>query len=265
MLGSLAALALAASTCTPLPGLDAVLSRPDLRFLMFGEAHGTREIPQLFGDAVCAAAAKGGVVVGLEFAPADQRALEAYMRSSGGPAARKTLLASPGWADRSGRQSQALFDLIETLRTMKRGGADLEVVAFDAAPTASGSSAAREEAMARALIDAQAKHGGLAMVLTGLGHADREGWISVKPQFRSAAQGLPASATFSLVFARPGGEHWTCRPPEAGQPPVCQVWSMTVREPVSPRGVRLDAVSRPGFDGIFSTGGQYAASPLGRP
>lgn len=260
----LAAASLSAAGCTPLPGFEPVLDRPGLRFVMFGEAHGTVEAPSVFLDAVCTAAARGPVTAALEFTPADQSALDAYMRSDGGPQAKAALLAAPAWADRGGRQSHALADLIEGLRRLKADGAQVALLAFDAEPTAEGTSPAREEGMARALIEAAERRPGPTLALTGTGHADRTGWNG-PPPFRSAAQALPASQTLSLAFARPGGEYWTCRAPEGGGATECKAWPMLVREPVSPRGVRLDASAREGFDGAFSPGKTYTASPPARP
>lgn len=260
----IAAAALSTAGCAPLPGFEAVLERPGVRYVMFGEAHGTAEAPAVFGDAVCAAAAKGPVTAALEFTPADQKALAAYMRSDGGPRAMAALLAAPAWADRGGRQSRALAELIERLRRLKAAGAQVTLLAFDAAPTARGTSPAREEGMARALIEAAERRPGPVLVLTGTGHADRTGWNG-PPPFRSAAQALPASQTLSLAFARPGGEYWTCRAPEGGGAAECKAWPMPVREAVSPRGVRLDASAREGFDGAFSPGKTYTASPPARP
>ena len=260
----IAAAALAGPACTPLPGFDAVLDRPGITFVVFGEAHGTVEAPGVFLDAVCAAAARGPVTAALEFTPADQKALDGYMTSDGGSDAHAALLEAPAWADRGGRQSQALAGLIEDLRRLKASGAAVELQAFDAAPTSEGTNAAREEGMARALIDVASRRPGPVLVLTGSGHADRTGWNG-PPAFRSAAQALPASQTLSLFFARPGGEYWTCRAPDGGGETECRAWPMPVREPVGSRGVRLTPDARQGFDGIFSAGRPYTASPPARP
>lgn len=265
MLAELIALTLAASAvpCTPLPGMEAVLARAETRFLLFGEYHGTVEAPGVFLDAVCAAAATRPVIVGIEHPPSEQKRLDAYLRSDGGARARAALIAGPAWAEQGGRASVAMLDLVEGVRQMKRSGARVRLLAFDRDQTPRGTSAVREEGMARALIEAADVSDALIMVLTGGGHADREGFISAKPPFRSAAQSLPASKLLSLAFARPGGAAWGCRT-EPGAAEVCQAWEMPVREPVAARGVVLDSRLRAGFDGVFHAGRPYTASPPAR-
>ncbi len=267
MIAELFALTLAASAapCTPLPGAEAVLADPKVRYLIVGEWHGTADSPAVFLDLVCAAAARRPLVVALEYPPAEQKRLDAYMRSDGGPAARAAVTAGPAWEDRGGRASAAMLDLVEGLRRLKRSGADLSLLAFDRAPTAVFTSAAREEAMARALIEASGDQDRLVVTLTGAGHADREGFVSAKPPFRSAAQSLPASQVLSLAIARPGGEAWGCRRPSEGAQAVCQAWPAPAREAVRERGVVLDGTLRGGFDGVIWTGGSYRASPPARP
>jgi len=263
MLAELIALTLTASAvpCTPLPGIEPVLARAETRYVMFGEAHGTVEAPGVFLDAVCAAAATRPVIVGLEYPPAEQKRLDAYLRSDGGAKAKAGLIAGPAWAEKAGRASVAMLDLVEGVRKLKRSGANVKLLAFDRDQTATGTTAAREEGMARALIEAADGSDALIMVLTGVGHADREGFISAKPPFRAAAGALQASKVLSLAFARPGGEAWGCRAPEQGAAEVCKAWPLTAREPVQARGIVLDPKLRGGFDGVFHAGRVYTASP----
>jgi hypothetical protein len=83
-------------TCPTLPGFDAVL-KSSAPIIWFGEGHGTNEEPALFANAVCNTAASGQpVVVALEREPSEQRDLDEYMKSDGGPAARAKLLARKG-------------------------------------------------------------------------------------------------------------------------------------------------------------------------
>ncbi|MDG2521395.1 hypothetical protein P7B02_07560 [Caulobacter segnis] len=250
--------------CPTLEGAPALKARaPD--YVLFGEAHGTKELPALFGDLVCAYAASGAVTVGLEFLPAEQAALDAYLASDGGAQARATLLASAGWSDRGGRASVAILDLIDRLREFKAAGADLTVVAFDhAGDNPASTSDARESGMARHLMAAKAARPAAPLLaLTGIGHAGKSAWTSFNPPFPAMSQHLPADRTVATTFVRGGGEVWACRSPSQGAPQECRVWPSTAREAIPARGIRPDA-SREGFDAVVSPGAPYSGSPPAR-
>lgn len=251
--------------CRPLPGVEAVVARADLDYVILGEAHGTRELPEVFGDLVCALVADGRpVTVGLEFLPGEQAALDAYLDSSGDEAAVARLLASDGWADDQGRASAAILALVERLRTLKAGGADLAVAAFDHPSETPGTSAAREAGMARHLRQARAaRPEAVVVALTGIGHAGRSAWTSFDPPFASMTQKLPEARTLTIAFVRSGGEAWGCRRPAEEAAPVCAAWPSPAREATPPRGLVMDA-SRIGFDAIISVGSAYSASPPAR-
>lgn len=246
--------------CTPLPGIEAVLAKPDIGFLLFGEYHGTIDMPALVGDAICAAAATGRpLVIGIELASSEQPAIDAFMASRGTSNARAALLSAPVWQEEGGRTTRAIADLLETARRLGKHH-PVRAVAFDALPQP-GTSARREQAMADALKQAgDVMPGTLVIALTGIGHADRTGWASQTPPFASAVQLLPDGRTVTLAFARPGGNFWGCHPANGGEAQGCRSYPMPVREPVSSRGITLDANARPGFDGIYSVGRQYRAS-----
>lgn len=250
--------------CQALPGADALLQKPGLDYVIFGEAHGTTELPAAFGDLVCAAATQGPVTVGLEFLPQEQASLDAYLASDGGAEARAALLASEGWADPYGRASEAIFQLVEQLRLMKAAGADLTVAAFDHPSETPGTSAAREAGMARLLLEARAARPDARVVaLTGVGHAGKSAWTSFDPPFPAMSQLLPDANTVALTFIRGGGEVWACRAPSEGAAEECRVWPSTAREEIPSRGVALDA-SRSGFEGIVSVGAPYTGSAPAR-
>ncbi|RJF90215.1 hypothetical protein [Sphingomonas cavernae] len=247
-------------SCAPLPGIESVIAKPDLDFILFGEYHGTIDMPALFGDAVCnAAMTRRPLVVGIELTPSDQSAIDVFMASRGTAAARTALLAAPGWREEGGRTTTAILDLLESIRRIGEHHS-VRVIAFDMLPEP-GTSARREQAMADALIQARnATRGSLVIAFTGIGHADKTGWTSQTPPFASAAQLLPAERTLSFAFARPGGAFWGCRPANGGTPEGCKRYEMPVREPVSPRGIVLNSGVRTGFDGVYSVGRQYRAS-----
>jgi hypothetical protein len=250
--------------CRPMPGLASTVSLERVDYLLVGETHGTKELPTAFAEIVCAALEGGRpIVVGIEQPPSDQPALDAYMASDGGLPAREALIAAPAWAADT-RFSVAMADLIETLRAWRAAGANLTLVAFDEPAGQPGTNAAREESMARQLEAARnARPGSLAVALTGLGHADKEGFVSMSPPVASMMMHLPPERSASLAFVRAGGESWRCRREEGATHDVCGAASLTAREPALPRGVHA-APGSAAFDGLYSPGVVLTASPPAR-
>ncbi|WP_114953294.1 hypothetical protein [Sphingosinicella terrae] len=255
----------AARPCAALPGAEELARPTGPDFVLFGEAHGTNELPEAFADLVCTLSSAGlALTVGLEFLPEDQAALDAYLASDGGPAARAALLASPGWADRHGRASEAILAVVDVLRSLRSAGADIAIVAFDHPSAQPGTSAAREEGMARNLLAAQrTRPHARTVALTGLGHAGKSPWTSLGPPFQSMSQYLPRDGTIALAFVRGGGEVWACGPSAGDGPSECRVRPVAPREPIRPRGLTLSR-ARDGFDGILSAGRPFTASPPAR-
>jgi hypothetical protein len=252
------------SQCAPLPGAETLIERTDLDYIIMGEMHGTAELPAAFADLVCLSALKGPVTVGVEFLPAEQTALDAYLSSTGDEAARTALLASEGWGDPYGRASHAILALIERLRQIKAGGADLTVVAFDHPSETPGTSAAREAGMAQLLLDArQARPDARVVALTGNGHAGKSAWTSFDPPFPAMSQLLPDARTVAVTYVRGGGEVWACRAPSEGAAEECHVWPSTARDAIPARGLAIDS-SRNGFEAIVSVGQPFTASTPAR-
>ncbi|WP_247594638.1 hypothetical protein [Sphingopyxis sp. PAMC25046] len=254
------------ATCTPLPGVEALgdVQRPD--FVIMGEAHGTAEIPAAFADLVCAYAAAGTpLTVGLEFLPAEQPALDAYLASNGDDGAKAALLASPAWMIRDGRASQAIFGLIEALRKMKATHGDLAVVAFDHPSERPGTSAAREKGMAELLLAAKRERSTApVLALTGNGHAGKSEWTSLGPPFPAMSQLLPADKTLAISFHVEGGAIWACsrETPEAEE--TCGPRPIRVQSESRPRGITPGS-TRKGFDATLSVGSAFTASPPAKP
>jgi hypothetical protein len=251
----------ASSTCGDLPGAASLVSRDRLNYLLVGEYHGTVEMPRVAADLLCAAVQqKRPVVLGLEFTAENQTALEAYVQSDGSVAARERVLAAPAWQQPDGRNSLAVFELLETARSLRAAGHIVRVVAFDLVP-APAVSRARETALAEALVAARARvPNSLVIALTGAGHAGKTPWSSQNPPFPSTGQLLPEGETIALTFARPGGRYFGCRAATAEAPGGCAVYDMPAREPVRPRGIEMDASLREGFEGVYSAGGPYTAA-----
>lgn len=258
------AAAKAQALCEPMPGLGATVPLDRLDYLLVGETHGTTELPAAFAAIACAALEGGRpIVVGIEHAPEHQTALDVYMSSEGGPAARQALTAAPAWST-DARFSVAMADMIEQVRTWRAAGADVTVAAFDELARQPGVDAAREESMARRLIEARAaRPGSMVVALTGLGHADKEGFISMSPPVASMMMHLPAERSASLAFFRSGGENWRCRREEGATQDTCGPAPLTAREDAVERGVH-PTTDPAAFSGRYSPGGVLTASAPAR-
>ena len=239
-----------AAASAPIPGANAVLNRPDLRYIVVGESHGTKQMPAIFGDLVDAAAGRGPVVTVMEHSGADQPLLDAYLASDGGPADRAALLAGVSWSKgmRDGRSSVAMLDLIERLRLLRRQGADLVVLACQ--PFKLDQMSDYEGAMGQCWRDAGSAHPkARVLVLAGNAHTDR---APSDGRTRAIAQ-LPAGETLSLVASSAGGQAWNCQNAKCGP---FALYPGDARA----RGVYLTPQDGH-FDGVLSAGGAYAASP----
>lgn len=206
-------LALAAADCAPIEGSAAILDDPAIDYVILGEMHGTNEIPALFGDLVCAAAARGPVIVALEIALEDQGVFDAYLRSSGDVQARAALLRADFWVSGDGRSSVAMLALVERLRAMFRSRRILGIAAtVDTSAYVPGDQTPYDRAMAAGWTRALAAHPGARLVaLVGSAHAvpGRVGFGADKG-FAAAASFLPRARTATLGNADTAGMAWIC-------------------------------------------------------
>jgi hypothetical protein len=233
---------------------------PEIDYLLFGEYHGTVEMPGIVADALCTAAATNRhLILGVEMDQANQPWLDKFVSSDGGPEARAALLAAPAWNEPGGRTTQAIVELIDFARRLARAGHEISIIAFDPV-TISGTTAAREAGMSLLIRRAvERRPGSLAIALTGVGHAGRLPWASYTPPFDALGGLLPRHRLLTFAFARPGGSYWGCQSPD-GRRDGCKPYAMPMREAVTPRGVRHDSAAREGFDGVYSPGSLYTAS-----
>jgi hypothetical protein len=198
--------------CGTVEHADQVL-RPGARLLL-GEMHGNAQTPKLVGDLACAAARQGGPVrVGLEIPVAEEARIKAFLASAGSVGDRNALLDGPFWTDsfQDGRRSEAMLALLQSLRELRRHGADVRVVPFD------GPATDRDQAMAERLWDAFTREPKATfIVLSGNLHARRTSGAHKYMATRLVEKG----ATISTLEARYGaGSTWICdmsRPPDCG-------------------------------------------------
>ena len=244
----------------PVDGLASLLEKPRLRFLLLGEIHGTAETPALFSDIICLASSRP-LVVGVEWPADSQQALDAFLLAADEKAARTRLHAAPALRRPDGRGSRAMIAMLMEIWHLRQAGRPISLFAFDYEIGAPGTSNEREIRMAALLSEAARRRpDALVVALTGLGHADKTGFTSFTPPFRSMVQHLPETETVSIAMLVHGGEAWTCRRSATGATLPCAAMEIPSRTPIRPRGL---GAGSPGFDASLSTGGRYTASPAG--
>lgn len=240
----------AIAACSPIPGVDQVLSKASVHWVFVGELHGSNETPAAFGDLVCDALARGKrVTVALERPTSEQAALDGILTAQDLSAAKTVLLQRPGWQDgMDGRASEAMLRLLISLRELHKSYPELAVVAFDA-PYTGTADGARDQAMGRFLLAmGKTKPKNLILILVGNAHAMRAPKFGYEP----AAMYLPSKEILSLEVTDRGGESWTsfdggCGPSRGG---------VGDKEAKKPRGIFLDPKLAPfgKVDGILSLG-----------
>jgi hypothetical protein len=255
ILGALFALA-ASVQCPQIAGVDAILSKPDVRVIWAGELHGTAEQPRAFGDLVCGAAErlKQPPVVFLERSADEQPLWDAFLSSDGGPAARAALTTAPAWRTRvqDGRNSEAIMTLAERLRMLKQAHRIIAVrLLIPSLPPAGRQ--AHEDRMA-ASIQAALSHmpdGTRALVLSGNVHASKSDVALPDETYAAAAKRLPPENVLSVLLVSGPGEAWNC------QPDGCRAHADSGLQ--RDAGFSWDAPA--GYDAMLSAGVHTTASP----
>jgi hypothetical protein len=253
---------LSPARCPGVPGAEEVLARGTL--VMLGEMHGTREVPLFVAALACQAAERGPVAIGLELPEREQPLLDLYLASTDPDAARHTLLTGDVWMRdyQDGRSSEAMLQLLETLRRLKRGGAMLSVFAFD--PEGYGAPAARERRMAE-LLRSHQRADTVTLALMGNIHNRTIPGVPWDPDYVPAGAILSASTSTKLVSldgAYAQGEEWACSSADASS---CGV--VPLQGDADPRrsGITLFSVPSPeGYHGRFYVGSPSASPPAAR-
>jgi hypothetical protein len=247
----IAALALtAAAASTEIPGLTKLLNRPGLRYVVVGDLHGTEQLPAFFGQLVEEISARKPVSVILEYPERFRRDLDTYLASSGDAAARKAFLATDFWTRwHDGRSSKAMFALIEKLRT-------LEVPVTACQPYGSDLGE-YERVMGECWKQVGEDTHRLVLIFVGNAHAS---YMPVFNDVVPAAASLPRDATASFDNFEAPGWAWNCdKPDKCGESPSHA--DSDLREPGLYFGEDLVPVARGVFDGAYSAGPRFTASP----
>ena len=245
----------ASPACAPVPGAAPLLAMAERRYFIVGELHGTAEIPVLFGDLVCQAAAGGPMTVGLEMAAESQAALDAWLASDGGPEARAALLRDRFWRFGDGRASEAMLGLLERLRSMKAAGAPIRLLAFVPVVARAATQTPYERAMAanwaRALADAP---GTRLLVLVGNIHSR----VAPYRDFEPAAMHLPRAETLTFAPLPVGGSAHNCQRDGCGPHPAGPV-----PRPMPARGLiatPAEAQAAMPYDYLYAPGTAFSPS-----
>jgi erythromycin esterase-like protein len=186
--------------------------------VFFGEMHGTRETPALVAEVIDAyAARKRPVVLALEVNTEEQPRFDRYIASRGTAADRAMLLGGAHWREghHDGRDSKAMFELIEHVRQLHARHVPIALVAFNDTSTDMNM---RNRGMAEVL-RATAQHFSTStlLVLTGNVHAmtRRPQWAMFQDGKRieppkSAGQYLADLAPVSIDVQGASGGYWAC-------------------------------------------------------
>ena len=246
-----------APACTEFAAIPKELREPG-SLLLFGEIHGTQELPSFFGEAVCTAATSGlPVEVGLELPETEQARFDSFLASPGGSSDVEALIAAPFWSRdfQDGRSSQAMVALLERLRRLRAPGLPIHVFPFDIDP---GEDAAdRDGKMASNLAaHARAHSEALTMVLVGEVHAWKTKGSPWDPGFLPMGWHLTEARLHvrSLGRSTPAGLAWVC---SGGLPSDCGPGETRATQALpSGRTAGIELLPQPsprGYDGLYGT------------
>jgi hypothetical protein len=237
--------------CTPVAGLSDATESTKHRFLVFGEVHGTSEIPEFFADTICQLSESKPILVLLEFDRRDGQLINRHIHADVRVTA-PILLAN--WTERvnDGRTSKAMLAMIGRLRQLVLAGRKLAVAGIK--PDNFEQPAKYELAMANEIRGAAAAHRGSAvLVLVGNLHS-RKTSLPALANVPPAISLLPPDDVLSLRNDIASGHVWNC------QGDGCHEHETVPPTPLHPRGIVVDAKAYEGYDGFFSVGRDYTAS-----
>lgn len=232
------------------------------RMALLGEMHGTQEAPALAGQLVSHyAAAHDPVLLGLEIDHDEQADVDRFLASNGDARARTSLLAAAHWlAPFDGRDSEAMFELIDHVRRLRAAGADVRIVYFDHSDSDMDR---RNRRMADTLRAAAARNpGAMLLVLTGNVHA-----MTHRPPGDLYMDGKriepPMTVGRYLADLRPvsfdigaaSGEYWACT---GGQ---CKRQGVRLQAPIANPALEAQAPTDSAWDFALTLPDFHASTP----
>jgi hypothetical protein len=235
---------------------DAVVNAP---FLVFGEVHGTREVPEFLAAYLCTATKqRRKITLAIEFPSGEQSALDAFIASSGTGEDAGRLTATPFWrrAAQDGRTSIDMLRMLDSIRTLRAGGADIKLLGID-----SDLPSARRDAFMADRLRSELHQGAGRQVVALIGglHAIRTKGTRFNPQQESAIYLLADLRPLSLTVGTAGGTAWVC---QGGGPASCRATAWDINR-VTPAPATPFSLVPPSaqFDGVFFVGATTASPP----
>lgn len=247
--------------CEPPLAWEDVSNAAAGKILWVGELHGTAEGPQVFAEYVCAVALLGGrTLVGVEYPSDETDFLNAGLDAE---SPLDYWLSGNSWRAPEfivdGRHSEAMVDLLLSVKALRDSGIDIELVGFDVAfdPKKRTEGNSRDEIMARNVREA-VQGFDRAVILTGNLHARRvQGSLSFQP----AASFMEDHEGLSIIQTYDGGSAWNC------QQDGCRVYDTVsnFRSDNLSGAIPAMAISddlQPTFDGYMHVGAATASKPF---
>jgi hypothetical protein len=236
----------------------AVLDAP---FIVFGEVHGTREVPGFVFRYLCTAAKMGkGLTLAVEYPSSQQNALDAFLSSNGTVQDIKSFIGSRFWSNerQDGRTSVDMLRMYENIRRLRLSGSDINVVAIDDEVPVERRDIVMAENLRTALHKGNGNGRQVVALIGGL-HATRTKGNRFNSQYESTIYLLAAEKPLTLTVGTSGGTAWVCR---GGTSASClaTTWDINRVTPALPTPFSLSPPS-PQFDGVFFVGATSASSP----
>lgn len=227
------------------------------RLVLVGEMHGTREVPALVADLAerwsrppAGKGAAPALVVALEYPRSEAAELNAYFLGDGGPAAKKRLLDSPLWSRsyQDGRSSEAMLELIESVRALAGSGRRVKLAPFDQNAKQEKHDASRDRSMAnnlRAIV--KANPSARVIALTGNYHARQSVGAPWDATYRFMGHYLKDLAPYSIDVGAMRGSYWGCFSASAADCKIHRFGDASAT--TEARGLHVDeAVTAIGYD-----------------
>jgi hypothetical protein len=248
----------ATEPCQSITGWDKVVSDKKIRWIVLGEMHGTNEMPEIFGDAVCLTSQVRPTIVALELPETDQPLIDAFLKSDGGADAKRSFLEAGIWNSRfkDGRSSEAMFRLFERLHRLHKVGKVRAVVAFQPARFKKPPSSAEYERAMADIITTNTPKGSRMLVLVGNVHA-LQTKVSFGPEpYLPMAGHLPSRKTLTFDIEPNGvSSAWACSGMDK-----CGAMNFGRKGDKGERGVVLTNKSNAPYDGQLFLGSSTTAS-----
>jgi len=189
--------------------------------LVFGETHGTNELPDFVGNVVSNFARSGKpVTLGLELPAELQGGINFYLEARSEAKGLAMLLANEFWLRESkfqdGRSSLSILRLLGTARHLRQSGSDIEVIALEGRIEEGDF----ERGMAAAIWhEILGNVGRKNIVLTGYLHAKPDRGAPWDPDYESVGYRLRCIAR-NVKLATSGGGSWHCSGGMCGASPI---------------------------------------------